>query len=72
MSGSDDASVTFTDVQPDIEVTAVDAARDGKAADLRLKVEAGWIYRLTIDVLDASGKPAANRVAWYTLNRLRG
>lgn len=54
-----------------IEVRTVGIQADARSVDLGMKVEAGWIYKFTLTVVGADDQQLANKVAWYTLNRLR-
>jgi glucose/arabinose dehydrogenase len=53
-----------------VTVTAVRPDADGRGVALDLPTAAGWVYQLTFDLAGADGSVPANRIAWYTLNRL--
>ena len=53
-----------------VAVNAVRASRDGTEVALDMPIEAGWMYRLRFELTGAGGEPLANRIAWYTLNRI--
>ena len=52
-------------------VTPEDLAKDGKSVHLTMPLKAGQVFQLTCNGKGTDGKPMANKVAWYTLNKLR-
>jgi len=54
-----------------VKVRTVAIHADAKAVDLAMRVEAGWLYKMTLSVVGAGDEKLANNVGWYTLNRLR-
>lgn len=64
-------SPKIDEIEVPLEAIAVTVAADARSVRLELPLQAGWVYELTVDVDGAGGEPLCNRVAWYTLNRLR-